>query len=111
VRPHIAARDCVVLPSYREGTPRTLLEGAAMERALLVSPTAIDGLVPTDPRPWRVCKSPEQWRDALLALWQSPRQARSLGRAARAWVEARHSWTSAGELAAASVRRVARLRQ
>jgi glycosyltransferase involved in cell wall biosynthesis len=30
VRTHIAQADCVVLPSYREGTPRTLLEAAAM---------------------------------------------------------------------------------
>lgn len=32
VRPHIAAAHCVVLPSYREGLPRALLEAAAMER-------------------------------------------------------------------------------
>ncbi len=37
VRPFIAAADCVVLPSYREGTPRTLLEGAAMGRPLVAS--------------------------------------------------------------------------
>ncbi|WP_033919790.1 glycosyltransferase family 4 protein [Sphingomonas sp. 37zxx] len=30
VRPFIAAADCVVLPSYREGTSRVLLEAAAM---------------------------------------------------------------------------------
>jgi glycosyltransferase involved in cell wall biosynthesis len=30
VRPYIAAANCVVLPSYREGAPRTLLEAAAM---------------------------------------------------------------------------------
>jgi glycosyltransferase involved in cell wall biosynthesis len=32
VRPFLAAADCVVLPSYREGTPRSLLEAAAMAR-------------------------------------------------------------------------------
>lgn len=32
VRPHISAADCVVLPSYREGVPRSLLEAAAMAR-------------------------------------------------------------------------------
>lgn len=37
VRPHIAAADCVVLPSYREGTPRTLLEAAAMARPLIAT--------------------------------------------------------------------------
>lgn len=37
VRPHIAAADCIVLPSYREGLPRSLLEGAAMARPLIAS--------------------------------------------------------------------------
>lgn len=37
VRPHIAAADCVVLPSYREGTPRTLLEAAAMEKPIITT--------------------------------------------------------------------------
>ena len=37
VRVEIAGADCVVLPSYREGTPRTLLEAAAMGRPLVVT--------------------------------------------------------------------------
>lgn len=37
VRPHIAAADCIVLPSYREGLPRTLLEGAAMGKPLIAT--------------------------------------------------------------------------
>jgi glycosyltransferase involved in cell wall biosynthesis len=37
VRPHLAAADCVVLPSYREGTPRSLLEAAAMARPLIAT--------------------------------------------------------------------------
>lgn len=37
VRPSIAAADCIVLPSYREGLPRSLLEAAAMARPLIAS--------------------------------------------------------------------------
>jgi len=37
VRPYLAAADCVVLPSYREGLPRSLLEAAAMARPLIAS--------------------------------------------------------------------------
>ncbi|WP_029942232.1 glycosyltransferase family 4 protein [Sphingomonas astaxanthinifaciens] len=37
VRPHIAAADAVILPSYREGMPKALLEAAAMGRPLLAA--------------------------------------------------------------------------
>jgi len=37
VRIQIAEADCVVLPSYREGTPRTLLEAAAMARPIITT--------------------------------------------------------------------------
>ncbi|GAA4008145.1 glycosyltransferase family 4 protein [Sphingomonas humi] len=37
VRPFIKAADAVILPSYREGMPRALLEAAAMARPLLAS--------------------------------------------------------------------------
>lgn len=37
VRPLIAASHAVVLPSYREGLPRSLLEGAAMGRPLIAT--------------------------------------------------------------------------
>ncbi len=37
VRPYIADVDCVVLPSYREGVPCTLMEAAAMGRPLVAT--------------------------------------------------------------------------
>lgn len=37
VRPYIAGATCVVLPSYREGLPRSLLEAAAMARPLIAA--------------------------------------------------------------------------
>ena len=37
VRPFVESADCIVLPSYREGTPRALLEGSAMERAVIAT--------------------------------------------------------------------------
>ncbi len=41
VRPVIANADCVVLPSYREGIPRTMIESSAMAKPLIV--TAVPG--------------------------------------------------------------------
>lgn len=49
VRPMIAEADCVVLPSYREGTPRTLIEAAAMGKPIVATDvpgcreTVVDG--------------------------------------------------------------------
>ncbi len=37
VRSAISESDCVVLPSYREGTPKTLLEAASMAKPLLAT--------------------------------------------------------------------------
>ena len=37
VRGHIAQADCIVLPSYREGTPRSLLEAAAMGKPIIAT--------------------------------------------------------------------------
>ncbi len=39
VRPFIAAADCVVLPSYREGTSNVLLEASSMERPCITCNT------------------------------------------------------------------------
>jgi len=40
VRPYIAKSDCVVLPSYREGLPRIILEGMAMAKPVITTDTA-----------------------------------------------------------------------
>jgi glycosyltransferase involved in cell wall biosynthesis len=37
VRPHIGNADCVVLPSYREGTPRALLEAASLCKPMIAT--------------------------------------------------------------------------
>ena len=39
VAPFIEKADCIVLPSYREGLPLSLLEGASMAKALIASDT------------------------------------------------------------------------
>ncbi|MEP7163368.1 MAG: glycosyltransferase family 4 protein [Ferruginibacter sp.] len=39
VRPYIGAADCIVLPSYREGTSNVLLEASSMERPCITCDT------------------------------------------------------------------------
>lgn len=40
IRPILKKTDCVVLPSYREGLPRTILEGLAMGKPVITTLTA-----------------------------------------------------------------------
>ncbi len=75
VRPIIAATDCVVLPSYREGAPRTLIEAAAMARPIIA--TDVPG-----------CRSVVE-RDVSGFLCQ-PRSAESLAAAMRRFLDAHH---------------------
>lgn len=72
VRPHIAAAHCVVLPSYREGLPRSLLEGAAMARPLIA--TDVTG-----------CR--DLVEDGVNGLLCAPRSASDLARAMRQMAE------------------------
>ena len=48
VRKYIENADCIVLPSYREGTPRTLLEAASMARPIVTTNVAGCNNVVTD---------------------------------------------------------------
>lgn len=90
VRPAIAAASCVVLPSYREGAPRTLIEAAAMARPLIA--TDVPGcraVVDRDVSGY-FCdvKSAESLANAMerfLAL--SPEAQRVMGAAGRAKME------------------------
>ena len=85
VRPAIAASTVYVLPSYREGTPRTVLEAMAMGRPIITTDapgcreTVIDGdngfLVPV--------QSVDALVDAMLKFIEDPALAPRMGRRSR----------------------------
>lgn len=66
VRRHIAKAHCVVLPSYREGAPRTLIEAASMARPLIATDVPGCRAVVDDGRNGYLCrvKSGEDLADA-----------------------------------------------
>jgi glycosyltransferase involved in cell wall biosynthesis len=89
VRPHIAAAYCVVLPSYREGAPRTLIEAAAMARPLIATDVPGCRSVVDDGVTGYLCKVRDAddlaWRvDTFLAL--PPPERAQMGLAGRAKV-------------------------
>jgi glycosyltransferase involved in cell wall biosynthesis len=69
VRPSITEADCVVLPSYREGAPRSLLEAASMSRPLVATdvPGCRDVVLPSS---GMLCKprNARDLADKLLAI-------------------------------------------
>ena len=90
VRPMIEAAHCVVLPSYREGAPRTLIEAAAMARPLIATDVPGCRAVVEDKTTGFLCqvRSGESLAaacEAFIALTSEERAA--LGRAGRAKME------------------------
>jgi len=90
VRPIIAQADCLVLPSYREGIPRTMIESAAMAKPLIVSDAPGCRDVVLDGQTGYLCKvkntlSLAQRCELFLTLSDSEKQA--MGKAGRAFME------------------------
>ena len=93
VRPAIAGASVYVLPSYREGTPRTVLEAMAMGRAVIttdvpgcretVQPGVNGLLVPA--------RQVEPLADAIRLLADQPALRRSLGKEGRRIAEEKYA--------------------
>lgn len=92
VRPAIAACSIYVLPSYREGTPRTVLEAMAMGRAIITTDapgcreTVVDGdnglLVPV--------KSVDALEQAMLKFIEDPTLVPRMGLRSRQMAEEKY---------------------
>lgn len=92
VRPALADCSIYVLPSYREGTPRTVLEAMAMARAVIttdapgcretVEPGVNGLLVPV--------KSAEELAQAMLMLIGDPQQVAAMGEQGRRIAEQKY---------------------
>jgi glycosyltransferase involved in cell wall biosynthesis len=98
-----AAADVVAIPSVRDdsgnvdGLPNTVLEALASGAAVVATPAGGIGSVVSDDETGAVV--PERDVPALAraidGLLRDPERRTRLGRAARAWVESRHGWSSA----------------
>jgi glycosyltransferase involved in cell wall biosynthesis len=94
VRPFIGRSSVVVLPSYREGLPRSLLEGAALARPLIATDVPGCRELVEDGVSGLLCaaRDPGSLAAAMLRFGQmTAAERRKLGLAARAMVEERFS--------------------
>lgn len=90
VRPFLAQADCIVLPSYREGLPRSLLEASAMARPMIASdvPGCRDVLVEGENGFLCEARSAGSLAEAMEKMLRTaPGQRLEMGRRARKKVE------------------------
>lgn len=90
VRPHIAASHCVVLPSYREGAPRTLIEAGAMARPVIATDVPGCRAVVENGHTGFLCtpRSGDSLAETCLRFLDMPADARyAMGHAGRARME------------------------
>ncbi len=91
VRPELAEADCVVLPSYyREGTPRTLLEAAAMGNPVITADSVGCREAVIAGETGLLCqpRSAVSLAEAMLTIAAMPaEERRAMGRSGRAFME------------------------
>jgi glycosyltransferase involved in cell wall biosynthesis len=86
VRPHLAAAHVLVLPSYREGTPRSVLEAMSMNRAVITTdaPGCRDTVIDGDSGLIVPVRDASALADAMLRLIASPALVARIAAAGRA---------------------------
>lgn len=89
VRPYLGNADCVVLPSYREGLSRVLLEAGAMARPAIASdvPGCRDVILHGVTGMLCAVRDADSLAARMIEMIEAPAEARAaMGRAARAHV-------------------------
>lgn len=93
VRPVMSRADCIVLPSYREGLPRVLLEGAALGKPLIATDVPGCRQVVEDGRNGWLCtvRDSGSLADAMLRMLRlSPGERQDMAAAGRRKIEAEY---------------------
>jgi glycosyltransferase involved in cell wall biosynthesis len=92
VRPAISDCTVYVLPSYREGTPRTVLEALSMGRAVITTdaPGCRETVVHGDNGILVPVKSVDALVQAMLSFIKDPQMAKRMGCASRLLAEKKY---------------------
>ena len=92
VRPHFAAANVYVLPSYREGTPRTVLEAMAMARPIVTTdvPGCRETVREGENGYLVTARDPAALAAGMERFIKTPSLISDLGRASRRLVEERY---------------------
>lgn len=98
VRPYLGTATIFVAPMVSgSGIKNKVLEAMAMARPVVATPLAVEGLPVTHGEDVLVADSPVTLAAAILTLLRRAEERESLGRAGRAFVEARYTWARCAE--------------
>jgi len=98
IRSEVRRHAVVVLPFVSGGGIKNkLLEAAALGKAIVATPRTLRGL--NAGTAIATGSSSRAFAREVLSLWKSPSRLEQLGKAARAWVLAEHTWERTAEMA------------
>lgn len=93
VRPHYQQATLTVVPlRVARGIQNKVLEALAMRKAVVSSPSALEGLHVEPDVHVRQASTPKQWIREICRLLDDPTEAARLGAAGRDYVEQHHRW-------------------
>lgn len=93
IRPYLSAAKFVIAPlRIARGIQNKVLEAMAMQRAVLASPAAAEGIDVTDGEELLVARSPQEWAASFCRLCEDAPLREKIGLAARDYVERNHLW-------------------
>lgn len=85
------------------GIKNKVLEAAAMEKSILISSIAVNGLMGEYKSCMRVIDSKESWVSSIIEQMNDPQLVQDNGQKARDWVIACHSWGQSAKIAIESL--------
>jgi sugar transferase (PEP-CTERM/EpsH1 system associated) len=93
IRPHVARAAVAIAPlQIARGVQNKVLEALAMNRAVVASLPALEGLAAEPGRHLVAATTTSEWVDCLVQLFADPRLRDRLGAAGRQYVEEHHRW-------------------
>ena len=96
MRPFLAAADMALVPlEIARGVQNKVLEAMSMGLPVVLSPGAATGIAAQDGREFLVGTDDAALAEAICALAAAPSRARSIGLAARGWIDAHAGWPAA----------------